>query len=182
MAFKKSRECKSTLPGGINDCMKEIQIGYHQKSRKYKDPIMYALVDDEDYEELSRYKWSAQKNGNTFYALRHLKDEKQTTILMHAQIMQTPRGMHTDHIDGNGMNNQRSNLRVCTTAENQMNRGKQSNNTSGFKGVTRYKKQWQAQINVNKKLTYLGQFLTKELAHEAYIEACNKYHGEFGKS
>lgn len=163
--------------------MKKIQLGHHVKWKKYKYPVMYTLVDDKDYGELSAFKWYARKNGNTFYAARSLKVVgKQTTVLMHAQIMKTPKVMVTDHIvPGNGLNNQRSNLRVCTQSQNLMNQGSQLNNTSGFKGVTWHKgaKKWQAQIRVNKKHINLGLFPTKELAYEAYVEACEKYHGAF---
>lgn len=161
--------------------IKKIQLGHHQ-NKEYKNPLMFAIVDDEDYEELNAFKWCAQKRGNTCYAVRALRvDGKWTIVQMHAQIMQTPKGMHTDHRDGNGLNNQRANLRVCTTSQNAMNQGKRPHNQPGFKGISWDKgaKKWKAQIMVNSKQINLGRFPTKELAHEAYIEACKKYHGAF---
>lgn len=143
---------------------------------------MFALVDNEDFEELNAHKWSVHKNANTFYVQRKQSiNGKTVAVLMHAQIMKTPKGFHTDHIDGNGLNNQRSNLRVCTTSENGMNQSKHSNNTSGFKGVSWIKsaKKWRASISVNGKIIHLGSFLTPELASEAYVAACIQYHGEF---
>src|SRR3990167_2869647 len=108
----------------------------------------FALVDDADFEELSKYRWYTRKCRNTFYAARHVRTKEGTIIYMHAFLIGTLEGMHTDHIDGNSLNNQRKNLRMCTTAENGMNRGKQKNNKSGYKGVSRHSggKRWQAKI------------------------------------
>ena len=86
-----------------------------------------------------------------------------------------------DHIDGNPKNNKWSNLRLATNTQNSRNSGKPKNNTSGFKGVSWCKrdKVWRAQIDANKKVYRLGDFLTKEEAYKAYCKACLKYHGEF---
>lgn len=141
-----------------------------------------ALVDREDYEELIKYKWSAYKTNNTFYAIRNIYiGTKRTTVNMHRVIIEPPNDLFVDHIDGNGLNNQRSNLRICTSSQNGMNRGKQKVNTSGFKGVTFCKNnnKWQAQIKVNKVNLFLGYFDTPEEAYKAYCEGCIKYHGEF---
>lgn len=84
-----------------------------------------ALVDDEDYEELSRFKWCATKNRRgKFYAVRGgpRAGGGSPTVQMHVVIAGTPAGMDTDHIDGDSLNNQRSNLRICTRAENLSNR------------------------------------------------------------
>lgn len=141
------------------------------------------LVSDEDFEELNKHKWYAYKNRNVFYALRHLKIEngKQTTISMHRTIVNTPKGMFTDHKDGNGLNNQRENLRVCTHMENMWNCGKQKRNTSGFKGVNWHKgaKKWRASFSVNKKEIHIGYFASKKAAFKAYCLACIKYREEF---
>lgn len=145
----------------------------------------YALVDDKDFLELNVFKWYTLKRGKNFYAARNSRvaEVKGRLILMHRFIMQTPNDMQTDHRDGNGLNNQRKNLRVCTVSQNQMNRGIQSNSTSGLKGVsyTKQNKKWKAQILINKKHIYLGYFDTKELAYQAYVTACKKYHKEFAK-
>lgn len=163
--------------------MKKIQLGHKQKNRKYKHPVMWALVDDEDFEELNQYTWCVMEARNVFYAVRRRLNlnGKWVMTLMHTQLMQTPKGKDTDHIDGSGLNNQRNNLRICTRSQNIMNQGKQSGNTSGFKGVTQHRasRKWFASITVNKKQIYLGRFQTPELASEAYIEACKKHHGEF---
>lgn len=144
-----------------------------------------ALVDNSDFEELNKFKWMAEKSGDKFYANRHYKKEegKKGKVRMHVFIMKTPKGMDTDHKDNNGLNNQRKNLRVCTHSENLLNSGKQKNNTSGFKGVYWCKREgkWLAQIRINKKQTYLGQFNSKLEAFEEFSKACIKHHGEFSK-
>ena len=144
----------------------------------------YALVDDNDFEELNKFKWHALKDENTFYTGRKIWDKntkKQKMITMHRVIMKTPKGKETDHIDRNALNNQRSNLRIVTHSQNQMNKGMGKNNTSGFKGVSwdKNSKKWQANIKENNKRLYLGLFETKEEAYKAYVEACKKYHRDF---
>jgi len=100
---------------------------------------------------------------------------------MHKFLMQTPKGMHTDHINGNGLDNRRSNLRVCTPSQNKMNSKTYRTNKSGFKGVSFYKRDrnWSAQITMNFKKVHLGYFSTPGLAHVAYCNAALKLHGEF---
>lgn len=143
----------------------------------------FALVDCSDFEELSQYKWNMLKSRNTQYAQREVRnaDGKVEKITMHVQIMQPPKGMEVDHIDGNGLNNQRSNLRICTRTQNRQNVGAMKNNKSGYKGVSLHKatNKWLAQIRVDGKHHHLGLFTNPEEASKAYIQACKKYHGEF---
>ncbi len=148
----------------------------------------YALVDNEDFHSLNQYKWYASKEGHTFYATRVTKNPKgskvrQARVKMHRVIMKTPVGMETDHIDKNGLNNQRSNLRICTKAENRRNQTIYKNNTSGFKGVSFIpnRNKWRAAITLNRKNINLGDFKAAELADEAYKEASIKYHGAFSR-
>jgi len=138
----------------------------------------YSLVDDSDYEELNKFKWYAKKVGFIFYAYRSYKKK---TISMHSYIVGTTKGMVTDHIDGNGLNNQRKNLRMCSFSQNRMNVSKTKSNRSGFKGVSWWaaRKVWRAFIYHNKEQVYLGTFKTKLGAYKAYCEACPKYHGKF---
>lgn len=144
-----------------------------------------ALVDAEDYEYSNQFKWYAMKHGNTYYAVRHIKKEdgKQTLICMHRVIMKTSKGMDTDHINGDGWDNRRDNLRICTRSQNKMNGNIHKDNTSGYKGVFWQKrdKKWMAQIQIDGKLKYLGLFITKEEAALAYNEAAKELFGEFAR-
>ena len=141
-----------------------------------------AIVDDVDFERLNAFKWYALKDYNTFYAMRGSRiNGRYARRRMHRDILNTPVGLETDHINRNGLDNRRENLRICNGAENRRNTIKRKDNTSGFKGVAwdRANSKWQARIKVNSRQLFLGRFTTKELACKAYVDACNYYHGEF---
>ena len=144
--------------------MKEIELSKFGKNRgKY-----VALVDEEDFEMLNQFNWCVKKDGCTFYAFRvTIVDGRRTTLYMHCVIMN---GKGIDHRDGNGCNNQKSNLRFCTGSENQMNQRKQKNRSSIYKGVTfnRTDKKWMAQIHINGKNIHLGRFILEVEAAKAY--------------
>ena len=86
-----------------------------------------------------------------------------------------------DHINGNGLDNRKANLRIASATENGRNRRRHSNNTSGFKGVKKDKGRWVANIGGSKNRIRLGSFETPEEAHAAYCEAANRLHGEFAR-
>lgn len=145
-----------------------------------------ALVDDEDFDRLvAMGKWRTLKG----YAIliKHVTtlDGRRTTsgIRMHRVIMNTPKGMCTDHIDGNPLNNQKSNLRICTVLENARNKGKMRDNTSGYKGVCWHKRdqKWTAQIKAGAGILHLGYFTDKIEAAKAYNVAATLLHGEFAR-
>ncbi len=139
-----------------------------------------AIVDDEDYDELVRYKW-CYNNG---YAVRNARiNGKSIIILMHRVVMKTPDELEVDHEDGNELNNQKYNLRNCLHAINNQNKKIYSNNTSGYKGVHFFIKtqKWLAYIKINNKRIHLGYFFDILDAARAYDVAAIKYFGEFAK-
>lgn len=142
-----------------------------------------ALVDDEDYESLSAYEWYAdQKHSGYWYAARTIKDGSH--VLMHRQILGLDKWEHhVDHINGNGLDNRRANIRSCTIAQNQWNTGTRKDNSSGHKGVhlDRSSGKFMALIRVNGKRMYLGLFGEIEKAVRAYEEASTKLHGNFAR-
>lgn len=147
---------------------------------------MVALVDDSDFDWLSASKWHAHKDSNTqneYYAMRK-HPEKNSTQAMHRVILGlTDPEINVDHINGNRLDNQRHNLRICSHAENMRNMKLNSKNTSGFKGVVFRKDSglWRARITFNGKRITLGHFNTAEEAAHAYNEACIKYHRDFAR-
>jgi hypothetical protein len=137
----------------------------------------YAYVDAADYEWLRPWNWQICSSG---YAARH---EKGRLILMHRQIMQPPKGMVVDHIDGNKVNNCRFNLRVCTRKENVRNKRRRSNSSSRFKGVGYYKRsrKWCAKISCMGERIWLGYFTDEVEAARAYDRAAVEYFGEYAR-
>lgn len=146
---------------------------------------MIALIDDDDYEKLSKIKWYYRKNEG--YAVGNLPSPEKGVypkVLMHRYIMDAPKGKQVDHINGNKLDNRKSNLRIATASTNKANCGLRKSNTSGYKGVSIQKgrtKKWAAQIKVDYNRIHLGYFYTKEEAALAYNEAALKYFGEFAK-
>jgi len=142
------------------------------------------MVDDEDYEFLMQWKWYALvgKQGDV-YAMRssHRINGKRVAVLMHRVLTNALDKKLVDHQDGNSLNNQKYNLRLCTSAENQRNRGSQINNTTGFCGVVRRGKGFLAQIQLNRVKMHLGMHHTAEDAARAYDAAATKLHGEFAR-
>lgn len=148
----------------------------------------FVLVDDCDYEYLNQWKWCTGKLRNTFYAVRgsrRSESKKRKLIYMSKVILQRMeiKFKQVDHIDGNGLNNQRSNLRSATNQENLFNQGLRSDNTSGHKGVSWNKRvqKWQVCIRVNGKNKHLGLFDDIEDAARAYNQAAKKHYKKFAR-
>jgi hypothetical protein len=133
------------------------------------------LVDDDIFEELNRFKWYAHKDGKTFYAIRNLPriNGRQHKIRMHHVVAGfPPEGLMMDHCDGNGLNNQRKNLKHVTSRQNSQNRQNLTQQSSQYSGVCWHKgnKKWVAQIRVNDKRKCLGYFISELDAFNVY---CN---------
>lgn len=138
------------------------------------------VIDFDDFEKVRNFKWCARKSssGNTFYACRAAN-----TVQLHHEIMPPPTGMEIDHIDRDGLNNRRSNLRIVTHRQNILNRGPRRNKTSKFCGVSRHQKQqkWQAGLELFGKHIHLGSYEIEADAARAYDEAAIKYFGSFAQ-
>jgi hypothetical protein len=150
----------------------------------------FALVDADDYEWLNRRKWYALKASNSpgFYACSYETVALKTNIclLMHREILGLKRGdpRKGDHVkEWATLDNRRKNLRISTTSQNGMNRGKQSNNTSGFKGVSfspRLNK-YDTRIAFNNTQIYLALTDTAEEGARIYDEAARRLYGEYAR-
>jgi len=138
-----------------------------------------ALVDDADYEWLNQWKWSYSKPGpkhRVGYVVRKEESDNRRAIYMHRLILGLSDNEATDHVNGNGLDNRRTNLRIASPSENSCNVPKQRQwKGSRFKGVWPYAKRWRAQIG----LRYIGMFLTEEEAALAYNIAALTEYGEF---
>jgi len=144
------------------------------------------LVDDEDYERINRHRWYKWHNPRlefgVHYAVRPDENDHKKQIRMHREILNLQKGMTADHIDGNGLNNQKSNLRVASQSQNGANSRKFAGKCK-YKGI-RYRKDcdmWRARIKVNYTDIPLGSYLTEEQAALAYDNAARKYFGEFAR-
>jgi len=145
-----------------------------------------AIVDDADYEWLNRWKWRACKSHHTWYAVRTTsrKNGKQTMILMHRLLLGLEAGdpRETDHKDGNGLNNRKSNLRIASDSQNSQNRRPQKG-TSIYKGVYwhRHNAKWHAHIKVEGRSIHLSSFDSEIEAARAYDAAARNHFGEFAR-
>jgi len=141
-----------------------------------------ALVDDEDFEYLNQWKWFAHKsprNAKVYYGGRSIRGQKQ--ILIHRVITDAPDGLKVDHINGDGLDNRKANLRICSNSQNGMNRGANKNSKSKEKCVSWHgkEKRWRVKIKANHKEFLIGHFKSKDDAIEAKRKAIVILHGEF---
>lgn len=149
----------------------------------------YALVDAEDFEWLSQWKWHYHRHpkDRTGYACtngKYVNKKRLPRVRMHNLIF----GKNVDHVNGNGIDNRRSNLRLADKFQQSYNKGIQKHKRSlGCKGVSRVRDKkgvpayWIARITVKKKRIYLGTFKSHVAASRAYIRAAKELHGEFAR-
>lgn len=158
--------------------MKTIQV-------RGKNKILLAQVDDEDFESCAMYNWIAKVNKKNIYAISFDPFIKTTTSLsMHRIILDVkdPRVL-VHHIDGNGLNNQKSNLRLCTPSQNCHNSKLRHDSSTGFKGVCFQKtsKKFISHIKINHKKIHIGLFNTAIEAARARDLKAKELHGEFAR-
>jgi hypothetical protein len=138
----------------------------------------YSLVDDGDYERVSKHKWCAWWSGWAWYAERRSSGK---IVYMHRFIMGAETGLEVDHKNRNGLDNRQENLRICTSSQNKHNTGQHSDNKSGYKGVcwvTRDKR-WKAQIKFDGRNMSLGHYKNIIDAAKAYDAKAREVFGEF---
>lgn len=161
------------VPGPSGAAMKLIEVSNGR---------FFAMVDDDDYGVVSKHKWYARKtrNGRVWHARTPSPWPERETIYMHRLILGAQKGQQVDHIDHNGLNNTRSNLRLCDATQNLAN-ARFIPGLSGFRGVQFLPKsgRWRARIIVRKKHISLGCYADRQSAADAYRVAAQKYFGEF---
>ena len=145
----------------------------------------FTIVDNDDYLKLAVKRWCSvvdNRNPNKV-KVRPFRREGKKGIYLSIEIMDPPKGKQVDHINGNTLDNRKSNLRICTSAENQHNKGKMENNTTGYKGVSFDKRDgfYYSRIKNNGKRISLGRFKNSINAALIYDEMAVKLHGKFAK-
>lgn len=143
------------------------------KTIPFSNDVSVALVDDDDYRKINKYRWIKNNMG---YGTRGTGG---TTYMIHRVIMGAVKGQFVDHIDGNPLNNQKNNLRLCTHRQNMYNRKIHRNNTSGYRGVVKVKEKWRAYIKVNYQRIHIGVYDTAEEAGRAYTTKAKELFGDF---
>jgi hypothetical protein len=148
---------------------------------------LYTTVDDEDYYWLSQWNWNVVKIKDKLYVKRGVKKAKLKTnvkyeLFLHRVVMKcTNSELVVDHIDKNPLNNQKSNLRICTKAENNRNTSSHKNSSSKYLGVSydKARNKWQAQLMINGKKVLMKRYITEKEAAEAYDQAAKLHSGEY---
>lgn len=151
---------------------------------------LVALVDDEDFDSLSQYKWYANKGKKTGYYARRIDTSKckRTLVSMHRLVMNVQTSDYVvDHKNHNTLDNQKSNLRICTSSQNMCNRTSAKGSSSKYLGVSKTTTvrgdktyyYWKAEIRTKRKYLYLGLFKNETDAAKAYNDAAKKHYGEY---
>lgn len=156
--------------------MKEIELTHGYKT----------IVDDEDYEMLNQYHWCAnidkrrpEKCGSKIRVIGSVEGK---TYLMHRYLTGADKtDTEVDHINGNSLDNRRSNLRIVTRQQNTFNRPMRGDSGNPYKGIKQFGNRWYARIKINGKTIHLGSHPSMEEAANAYNNAAKKYFGEFAR-
>ena len=144
---------------------------------------MNATIDAEDLERVSLHRWRAFENGGIWYAATTMRCphcNRKWLVPLHRLVMRAKGGELIDHRNGDGLDNRKENLRICTHAENMRNRRRRKRCASQFKGVFRDgPNRWRAAIHFNKQVFRLGSFRTELDAAKAYDAKAKQLFGEF---
>ncbi len=150
---------------------------------------LFALVDDADYDWLMQWKWHTKKKGGAYYAARACPHptkgwKKHLLLFMHRAIMNTPPEMETDHINHDGLDNRRHNIRICSHKQNAYNQSPANGHTSKYKGVSLKKNKtgiirWLSQIHHGLRYIHIGYFSVEEDAARAYDGYAKKLFGDY---
>lgn len=148
---------------------------------------LVTIIDAEDLELVSQWQWYARYRCNTNYVQRTQwipETRKYQCVYLHRVLLNAPDGTHVDHLNHDGLDNTRANLRLCTRSQNGGNRQKPKGCSSNYKGVSKFKdgraKCWVASIRINKKLSW-KLFFTELEAAQWYDEMAKMHFGEFAK-
>jgi len=147
----------------------------------------YSLVDKEDFKKFSKFRWHIKKGRNKFYAQHCTRmGGAEYNVKLHRAILDLNYGDNkmVDHINGNGLDNRKINLRICGYPQNASNSRRYSNNSSGYKGVHwhKLKEKWQATIRYFGNKIHVGYFSTALKAKRAYNKKSKELFGEFHRS
>lgn len=198
--FGKSRERidESLMMGWFANALMRGYDEYHQATPTIAAPGdwppyaeiyvgdgLFAICDWSDWPTVRSHRWNlSTRTKSPFYAITNIRTEThRTTTTMHQMILPCPAGSMPDHINGNGLDNRRQNLRVATKQQNAFNQRLNSRNNSGFRGVCwdRQHGAWRATIRIKQKRIHLGRFAEKIDAARAYNVAAKEMIGEFAK-
>ena len=162
---------------------RRLRYGYTFRRIRMAQP-KYAKVDPGDYKRLRGYEWFATKKRNRFYVRRHVAGGKgkEKLIYLHQEIIDVPQGMVIDHINHDGMDNRKANLRPATHSQNMCHvRKRPGTKHSKYKGIywKKRNRKWMAMIGFQKKRIHLGYFRSEIDAAKAYDQAARRYHKDF---